>query len=243
MVMLTTLRASFVSIATMVISTAASAASLQVAPTTVEVPSGSNATTMSLKNSGSAPLKAQIRVFRWTYVNGIEKLEQAKDVVASPPIATIKPNMDYTVRLVRLSKQPVQIEETYRVMIDEIVDPSQRRAGTVTMAFRYSVPVFFLPSAAPKGDLVWSLEKRNGRVFVSATNTGGRRIRVADLTASGPQGKPVTVAKGLAGYVLARSSKSWVAPQVLQTAPTPLLIKALSESGPINAQVLPAAAR
>jgi fimbrial chaperone protein len=144
-----------VSVAFMAISTAASAASLQVAPTTVEVPSGSTATTMSLKNSGTAPLKAQIRVFRCTYVNGIEKLEQAKDVVASPPIATIKPNMDYTVRLVRLSKQPVAIEETYRVMIDEIVDPSQRRAGTVTMAFRYSVQFSFsLPQPQGRPRLV-----------------------------------------------------------------------------------------
>lgn len=241
--MRTSLRASMVSVALLAMSTAASAASLQVAPTTVEVPSGSNATTMNLKNSGIAPLKAQIRVFRWTYVNGVEKLEQAKDVVASPPIATIKPNMDYTVRLVRLSKQPRQIEETYRVMIDEIVDPSQRRAGTITMAFRYSVPVFFLPPAAPKGDLIWSLEKREGKVFVSATNTGGRRIRVADLTASGPQGKPVTVAKGLAGYVLARSSKSWVAPNTLNAGASSLQISAQGDSGPINAQAKSLAAR
>lgn len=236
-------RASMILLVLGTISNAASAASLQVAPTLVEVPSGSSATTMILKNSGDAPLKAQVRIMRWTLVNGEEKLEAARDVVASPPIATIKPNMDYTVRLVRLSKQPAQVEETYRVFIDEIVDPAKRRAGTVTMAFRYSVPVFFLPTAAPKGDLIWSLERRNGKVFVSATNTGGRRIRVADLTATGPQGKPVTVAKGLAGYILARSSKSWVAPSALQTASAPILIKAVGDSGPINAQALPPSAR
>lgn len=221
----------------------ACAASLQVAPTTVEIPPMANATTMNLKNGGTSPIKAQVRVFRWTFVDGEERLEPTRDVVASPPIAAIKPDMDYTVRLVRLSKQPVQSEETYRVLIDEIVDPSERRAGTVTMAFRYSVPVFFLPPAAPAGQLNWSLEKRNGLVFVSATNTGGRRVRVADLAAIGTNGKTIVVAKGLAGYVLARSSKSWVAPQALQTAAAPLVIKAKGDSGPINAQALLQAAR
>lgn len=220
-----------------------SAASLQVAPTTVEVAPRSNASTLTLKNAGVDPIRAQVRVFRWTYVNGEERLEPTAEVVASPPMSTIKANMDYTVRLVRLSKNPVNVEETYRLFIDEIVDPSKRAAGTVTMAFQYRIPVFFLPAAAPKGDVKWSYERRDGKLFVSAINTGGRRVRIADLKATDGKGKPVTVAKGLAGYVLARSSKSWVAPKALQNAAQPLLITAQSESGPINAQALPQAMR
>lgn len=236
-------RATFAVLAIAGMTNIVSAASLQVAPTTVEVPMGSSASTLLLKNPGKAPLKAQIRVYRWSLVNGEEKLDAAKDVVASPPMVSIKPGMDYTVRLVRLNKAPVQSEETYRIIIDEIPDPSTRQSGVVQMAFRYSVPVFFLPGANAKGQLAWSIERRNGKLVVSATNTGARRVRLADLRAVDDKGKSVTIAKGLAGYVLARSSKSWVAPQALQTAAAPLVIKAKGDSGPINAQALLQAAR
>jgi fimbrial chaperone protein len=221
-----------------------SAASLQVAPTTVEVAAGSTASTINIKNTGAEPLKAQVRVFHWTMVNGIEKLEPATDVVASPPLANVKPNTDYTVRLVRLSKQPVAVEETYRIFIDEIPEaPKVVRSGFVNMAFRYSIPVFFLPPKADAPALTWSQEKRNGKVYVSATNTGGRRVRLADLNAADKNGKQFSVAKGLAGYVLARSSMSWVAPVTVQKTVQPLLITAQSDSGPIDAQALPPQAR
>jgi fimbrial chaperone protein len=135
-------------------------------------------------------------------------------------------------------------EETYRVFIDEIPESKKAsKSGTVTMAFRYSIPVFFLPRTAEPPALTWSQELRDGKLFVSATNTGGRRVRVADIAIANGKGNPVTVAKGLAGYVLARSSKSWVAPVTVQKSVQPLLITAQSDSGPINAQALPRQAR
>lgn len=229
-------RASFAALALAGMTQFASAASLQVAPTTVEVPAGSSATTLLLKNPGAKPLKAQVRVYRWSLVDGLEKLDPATDVVASPPMVTVKPGTDYTVRLVRLNKAPVTAEETYRILVDEIPDPSNRAPGVVTMAFRYSIPVFFLPGANAKGQLSWSVERRNGKLVVSATNTGARRVRIADLTAVDDKGKPVTIAKGLAGYVLARSSKSWVAPNGLNAGASSLRISAQGDLGPINAQ-------
>ena len=79
-------RATFAALAFAGMTDVASAASLQVAPTTVEIPMGSSASTLMLKNPGKAPLKAQIRVYRWSLAAGEEKLEPANDVVASPPM-------------------------------------------------------------------------------------------------------------------------------------------------------------
>lgn len=214
----------------------ASAASLQVAPTTVEVPAGANAAVLTLNNPGKTPLKAQIRVYRWSLENGQDKLEPARDVVASPPVVALKPGTDYTVRLVRLNKAPVAAEETYRILVDEIPDPSLKQQGVVQLAFRYSVPVFFMSNADARSQLSWSIERRNGKLVVSATNTGARRVRLADLKAVDDKGKQATIAKGLAGYVLARSSKSWVAPNQLNAGASALRISAVGDSGPIDAQ-------
>src|SRR5215472_2555055 len=65
------------------------AASLQVAPVLVEVAAPGAASTLKLRNEGSAPINVQIRVFRWSQTNGEEKLEPTGDVVASPPLAKL----------------------------------------------------------------------------------------------------------------------------------------------------------
>jgi fimbrial chaperone protein len=215
----------------------ASAGSLQVSPVLVELTPPAAATTLNLSNPSAAPLKAQIRVMRWSLVNGQEHLELATDVVASPPMATVPPNADYTIRIVRTAKQAPQGEETYRLIVDEIPDPSARAPGTINMAFRYSIPVFFYPMSAITPALSWAVERRDGKIFVSATNTGTRHVRVSELQVSDTSGKKATIAKGLAGYVLARSSKSWVAPGDVQKAGLvgPLTVTAQGDVGPIHA--------
>ena len=126
------------------------AASLQVAPVKVEVASPGAATTVKLRNEGTTSLNAQIRVFRWSQVNGEDKLEPTTDVVASPPLTKLSPKTDYTVRLVRVSKTPVAKEETYRLFIDELPDAANQRNRAVNLLLRYSIPVFFYPaSGAP----------------------------------------------------------------------------------------------
>ena len=224
---------------------AASAGSLQVSPTTVEITTPAATATLSLNNHGATPLKAQVRVMRWSLVNGEEHLEPATDVVASPPMVAIQPKTDYTVRIVRVAKQAPATEETYRLLVDEIPDPSSLVPGTIGIAFRYSVPVFFYPPGALAPALTWAVERRDGKVYVSATNTGNRHVRIADLQIADANGTKAPVFKGLAGYVLARSSKSWVAPGNLQkTAGNgPLLVTAQGDTGPINANALPTAPR
>ena len=220
-----------------------SAASLQVSPVSLEIPAPGAATTITLNNPGATPLKAQMRVYRWSLVDGKEHLEPATEVVASPPMASLQPKTDYVVRVVRTAKKPVTSEETYRLVIDEIPEHSNKPGTLIAMAFRYSVPVFFTSQLDAAPNLSWATHVVNGKRVVTATNNGGRRVRLADLSITDGAGKPVFAAKGLAGYVLARSSMSWVAPGPLQNAAQPLLVTAQGDIGPINAQAPPEQSR
>jgi len=124
----------------------ASAGSLQVEPVLVDVAAPGAASTVTLRNEGTAPINAQIRVFRWSLVNGKEQLDPTNDVVASPPSVTLTPKGQYITRIVRVSKQPVVGEESYRLLVDQLPDLSQQRNGAVNLMVRYSIPVFFGPS-------------------------------------------------------------------------------------------------
>ena len=77
-----------------------SAATLQVSPINIEVAAPSTTATETLTNiEGKGVLNCQVRVFKWSQVNGVDKLEPTKDVVASPPALTIKEGANATVRI------------------------------------------------------------------------------------------------------------------------------------------------
>ncbi len=207
------------------------------APVSIEVPAPGAAATLQLRNVGTAPLNAQIRVFRWVQKNGQEKLEPTDDVVASPPITSLAPKTDYTVRLIRVTKQPITGGESYRLFVDELPDPASRRNGAVTLVLRYSIPVFFYPREATDAKLVWSVEQRGGRVYVSAANHSDRHARISALKLQDSSGATVNFGNGLTGYVLGRSVMRWVAPGKAQklVASSSIAIFAQSDRGPIHA--------
>ena len=214
------------------------AASLQVAPVLVEVPAPGATSTLKLHNEGTTPLDAQIRIFRWTQVNGVDTLTPTDDVAASPPAASMRPNTDYTVRIVRTNKEPVAQEESYRLLIDELPGAATGAIATVNIALRYSIPVFFtVPGgAAPK--LSFELQPRGNKPVIVVSNAGDRRIRLAKLKFTDGKGAVANFGDGLAGYVLGRSSRNFEVPANAKGfgAGGMVSMSALSDTGPIEAK-------
>ena len=212
------------------------AASLQVAPVSIEVVAPAAAATLSLRNKSTAPLNAQIRVFRWLQEGGEEKLIPTDAVVASPPMATMAPGTEYTVRLVRLSNEPVQGEESYRLLVDELPASGAQQNKSVKLVIRYSIPVFFDSDDSANAKLTWSIEGHGERSYLVAANTGDRHVRISALSIRRPGGKSISFGAGLAGYVLGRSTMRWAAPgnAARLSADRSAIITAQTNFGPIH---------
>ncbi|MFD2239272.1 fimbrial biogenesis chaperone [Aureimonas populi] len=121
----------------------AGASSLRVAPTGLNLPAGNAASSVRVWNNDREPISVQVRVFKATMVGGKERLEPTRDVVASPPMTQLRPGTENLVRVVRVSDRPVQAQERYRLLVDELPDPSRMKAGTVNVLVRHSIPVVF----------------------------------------------------------------------------------------------------
>jgi fimbrial chaperone protein len=215
---------------------AAAATSLQVEPVLLEVLAPGAASTVTLRNDGNAPINAQVRVYRWMQVDGQEKLEPTEDVVASPPALSLAPNGTHVVRVVRVSKRPLSTEESYRLLVDQIPNLSQRRNGMINMVLRHSIPVFF-NSTRPTGPAVaWSVALTGNNIVVTARNSGDRRLRVSALQLQDSAGSNVTVAKGLVGYALAGATMQWTIPGGRKAfgGHGPVRITAQGDTGPID---------
>lgn len=213
------------------------AASLQVAPVSIEVMAPGAGAIIKLRNEGKTKINSQIRVFRWVQIDGQEKLQPTDEVVASPPMARLAPGAEYTVRIVRLSKQPIAAEESYRLLIDELPDQKALSNRVINLVLRYSIPVFFLPANAEPAKLTWSVEQHNGRVQLSAVNEGDRHVRLAGLNVRDHNGTHVSFGPGLTGYVLGRSTMQWTAPATSRplAVDNSVEISAVGDTGPIHA--------
>nr|WP_315595096.1 molecular chaperone [uncultured Cupriavidus sp.] len=188
----------------------AHAASLQISPVRIDLPAGAGAAAMTLRNAASAPIHAQVRVFRWTQADGADVLAPADDVMASPPIVRIAGNSEQLVRVVRPGQAAATSETAYRLLIDELPqrDAPADQSG-VRVQLRYSIPVFAgTPSAAPSPPLAVTLRHDQGEWRLAARNNGMRHARISDVALVNG-GQRVTITAGLLGYTLPGATRIW----------------------------------
>lgn len=215
----------------------AGASQLRVEPILLELNAPAAAGTLILRNDEDADVIVQTRVFRWSQVNGQETLVPTTDVVASPPQVRLASYANYTVRIVRTSKQPVQGEESYRIVVDQLPRTGQQTRVSVHFLLRQLIPVFFRAAQLSKANVSWSLARERDTIVATATNAGDERLRIASLTLRDGSGSNVGFGNGLVGYVLGRSSMNFIVTRVPPHfgAAGPVRITAVSNIGPISA--------
>lgn len=79
----------------------ANAASLEVVPTQIELPTKGGPAQLRLVNHGDRPVDVQIESFAWKQ-NGNETLDDSDDIALSPPFAHLNPLSSQIVRLLLL---------------------------------------------------------------------------------------------------------------------------------------------
>ena len=139
-----------------------------------------------LTNSGTSPVKLQVRVFRWVQQDGQEQLLPTDALMATPPMQELAAGQQQLVRVMRADKEPPAAQQHYRLIVDEVPDLAIR-AGGMQFVLRYSIPVFVQPSA---GTLAPQLQARlvkltDGRNGVEVANSGNSYAQIADLALGG----------------------------------------------------------
>lgn len=219
-----------------VLSCTAKASSWSVSPTRFELIAPNVASVMTLRNNGKDPVNVQIRIFRWTQVNGVERLEPTMDVVASPPATRLTPFNEYLVRLVRVARKPVAAEESYRLLVDELPRPAQSGNGVIDFTVRFSVPVFFRNPDAAASRISWSLRQTKQGLVLTATNTGSSKLRLSDVEIE-QAGRTIVKLNQLAGYVLGGATMEFPLDNAKPLVAGPVRLKAQSDAGAIEADV------
>ncbi len=188
----------------------ATAASLQVAPTSLQLTPRQNADALWLTNSGTTPVQVQVRVFEWRQDTGQDQLLPTTDLLVSPPMQSLAAGQQQLIRVVRSDAEAPSSQRAYRVIVDELPTVDPRRSG-MQFVLRYSMPVFVQPGA--EGPLGHALQVRltrlgDGRPALEVHNSGNSYAQLADI-GLGPVDRPQIIHPGLLGYVLGGQTMRW----------------------------------
>ncbi|MCR6653616.1 MAG: molecular chaperone [Cellvibrionaceae bacterium] len=167
-----------------------------------------------VRNNGDQAVYLQARVFRWRQEFSQEVLEAQDAVVISPPMIEVAPQAQQLFRVVHRGGAPdYPLEQSYRVLLDEI--PRARDDNNVPLQFqmRYSLPFFIFPSGHPR-EKIRENSHLSYRLVMSdkpelqVLNHGPVHVRLSQVHLLAATGRTV-LAEGLLGYVLPKSTMSW----------------------------------
>lgn len=187
----------------------AHAGSFMANPVRLTLPAGSNSTSLSLDNTGDQPVLVQAEVMAWSQQDGKEVLTPSQDLVVSPPIFKIAPGGRQTVRLGLLRPAMGEREVTYRLFLQEVVQPPAPGEQGVSVALRLGLPVFVLPKGRAVPHLVWRAKAEDGAIRLTLTNSGNAHVQALDCKMYRQDGA-LFADQQLAAYVLAGQSRSWL---------------------------------
>lgn len=178
---------------------------LQVGSTRVELPPGARASRLVLRNTGDAPVGAQVRVYAWSQPQGEDRLDETRAIVLSPPLVRIAPGQEQVVRVVRQGPAPSDQDVVYRIVAEEV--PLTPPASNTAMSFRmrFVLPLFDRSAAAKPAQL----SCRMAATTLSCLNTGGRPAKLGATQLADTAGHSVELTDGLFGYVLPGSTRTW----------------------------------
>lgn len=195
-------------------SAGALASGLQVSPVSLTLTPPQAADGLWLSNSGTDPLRAQVRVFRWSQVDGKDQLVPSRDLVISPPMLKLAVDARQLIRVIRTGAPPAgdgAAEASYRLIVDELPVDDQGKHG-LKFVMRYSVPIFVEPQGgpAPTPSLVWSMQRDGGKAVLTVSNRGTQHAQLSQLSFIDKVGKRIEITPGLLGYVLPGSTMHWI---------------------------------
>lgn len=176
---------------------------LSVAPIRVELEGDESGATVRLTNSSDHALPVQTRLFAWSQQDGEDVYAPSTELVVSPSIVSIPTGETQVVRVLR--KGPASSgEKRFRLVIDQLPDPTTARPGQAQTRIRFTVPVFVDRDKAAPAQFAWRMTKTG----LELVNSGGLTARILDVKVTA-NGRDVPVEENSLRYVMGNSMIAW----------------------------------
>jgi fimbrial chaperone protein len=198
--------------------TLVAAAEWNVDPVRVELSAQQQTAAIIVRNESDQPSSIQIQAVSWSQVNGMDVYIPTRELLVSPPIATIPPKTDQVIRVALRRAADPSKELAYRINLQELPTEQAPEATGVQMALRIGLPVFVQSlkgDAAPK--MAWSVARvSDSQLRVQVRNQGNAHVQISDFSLHAAGAAQAVTSESASSYVLAGQSREWL----LRTSPS-----------------------
>ena len=225
--------------ACVMVAVSASASTFNIAPIRAELGATHRTDVLTLTNAQDEPVVVQVHVVAWSQQNGEERLDETRELLATPPVLQIPASSDQIVRVALRREADPTRELTYRVIFEEVPQAAPANFNGLRVALRISVPVFVAP-AHGKGtsEILWAAHPgADGELDVVASNKGTGHLQVTDFALQA--GTSSQTVRGMTSkYVLPGSRVTWkLKPDGEALRQGPITIRGHSDQGDFSADV------
>lgn len=196
-------------LATSMFTGAAVAASLSAEPLRLELEPSARSAAITVRNEDATPVVVQARLLAWSQPEGKDALEETREFLVTPAVVEIPAHGFQVLRIGRrTAAPPVDVEQTFRILIKEVLPEPEAGASGVRMAMELSLPLFIAAPAVPPARLTWTAVHEAETVLMTAHNAGSRRARISAAELFDADGRSLGHWRGVT-YLLANSTRSF----------------------------------
>lgn len=212
---------------------AAGAAELTVDPLRIVLDPKARSVPITVRNAGDTPVVLQARVKAWSQPQGKDQLDDTRDLLVTPAVVEIPAKSSQTLRIGR--RVPAQAdarEQTYRVLLKEVLPETGPRGTGLRMALELSLPVFVANESLAEARLDWRATRDAEGALFTGTNLGPRHARISLAELHDGSGALVGRWQGVT-YILSGATRSFKFKLKPGTSPagSPLKLRLTTEDG------------
>lgn len=126
------------------------------------------------------PISLQMKVLRWTQVNGNDQYQSTNDLIVAPPQFKIAPKKFQLVRVGWRKPAPITQELAYRLVTTDLT-LYKKKANVVTFKVQVNMPVYIEPDNVIT-QANWQIKRMGDKLNILLTNTGNVHLNVSKLT-------------------------------------------------------------
>jgi fimbrial chaperone protein len=192
--------------------TLVAAAEWNVDPVRVELSPQQQTAAIIVRNESDQPSSIQIQAVTWSQVDGKDVYTPTRELLVSPPIATIPPKSDQVIRVALRRPADPSKELAYRINLQELPHEQATESTGVQVALRIGLPVFVQSlkgDAAPK--MAWSVARvSDSQLRVQVRNQGNAHVQISDFSLHAAGTTQAVTSESASSYVLAGQSREWL---------------------------------
>lgn len=219
--------------------TVSHAGSIQLTPVRVNLSNAAKVQILTVHNTGTEESVMQVTLNKWTLDGDQFAYIQSQDLVITPTTFRLAPGEQQIVRVGLRDSPPENIEDSYRLLIEEVAPPEVTGVTGPRMVVRHDLQVFVAPIEASLASLDIVIECTAQGSILKVSNIGNVHAQLRSVALQGSLSNTQVGSWVVSDYILPTAQRSWALAQFAPAAAKQSLgVTMLTDQGSFNSDVI-----